>query len=113
MTAAVELCESNESTGESITHNVTNLNWGIVDEANTDYANHPVSAGQNAMFKLDRLHVTAFNGSNKIDNIQIWKSNGTYVTDETIDSVLHTVQGNYDTYKVTAYTQPNTNLMTG
>ena len=113
MAAAVELCESNESTGESITHNVTNLNWGTVDEPNTVYANHPVTAGQNAMFKLERIHLTALNGSNKIDNIQIWKSNGNYVTDESIKSVWHTVQGNYDTYKVTAYSQPNTTTMSG
>jgi hypothetical protein len=103
MVATVEICESNGSS-ETVTHNVTNLNCGDTEAANLDYAAFPIPQGQNAYAKLARIHWSA-GTANKLDNFQAYKSAGAYKTGEGIQASLHTVQGNYDTVKVTTYTQ--------
>lgn len=107
MAATVEICESNENSGEEITHNITNMNYGSVDDPNLTPASYPVTVGEFSFFKLIRLHVTAMGTSNQIDNVRVWKSAGDYVTDEGIQASLHETQGTYDGIKVTAYATPN------
>jgi len=106
MAATVEICESN-TVSETITHNVTNLNWGNSDAPNLAYASYPVTAGNNAFIKYDRLHVTAMGGSNKIDNTQIFKSAGGYVTGEGIQTCLRT-----SGYTAVTYATPVTTTYT-
>lgn len=89
MVATVELCEANGA-GETITHNVSSLNCGSIDAANLVPASYPINAGENACHKMVRVHVTAMGGSNKIDNIQVWKSAGAYATGEGIQTNLRT-----------------------
>lgn len=101
--AAVEICESNDDSGESITHNVGDLDCGSIDAANLDPTANPVTVTEFAFFKLVRIHCTAINDSNQIDNFRVWKSAGDYVTDEGIQCNLHETQGSYDTYKITAW----------
>ena len=101
--AAVEICESNDDSGEAITHNVDDLDCGSTDAANLTPADYPVVVTENAYFKLVRIHCTAINDSNQIDNFRVWKSAGSYVTDEGIQCNLHETQGSYDTYKITAW----------
>ncbi len=74
--ATVEICESN-TVGETVTHNVTNINYGSSDAPNLVTATYPITRGTNSYEKYERLHVTAMGTSTKIDNIQIWKSAGT------------------------------------
>ena len=90
MAATVEIDEQNGAAPGSPTHNITNLNYGIVDEPNTDYANHPIPVPGNSMTKYNKLDVTNMGGSNIIDNIRIWKSAGAYLTDEGIQTNLRT-----------------------
>ena len=104
--AAVEICESN-TVSETVEHNVSNLNWGNSDAPNLAYATYPVTAGLNAYEKYIRLHVTAINDSNKIDNIQIWKSAGAYVTDESIQTNLKT-----SAYSAKSFATPSTTTFT-
>jgi hypothetical protein len=104
--AAVEICESNTDL-ETVTHGISNINYGVADEPNTDYANHPIPVPGNSMRKEIRLHVTAMNDSNKIDNIRIWKSAGAYLTDEGIQTNLKT-----SAYSATAYVTPSTTTYT-
>jgi hypothetical protein len=89
LTATVELCESN-TVAETIEHNISNINYGNADVPNLVPATYPITAGENSYIKYIRLHVTAMGGSNKIDNIQIWKSAGAYVTGEDIQTNLET-----------------------
>ena len=89
MAATVEICESNGA-GETVTHNITNLNFGSTDSANLDVATYPITVGTHSYEKYIRIHVTAWGGSNKIDNIQIWKSGGAYLTGEGIKTNLTT-----------------------
>ena len=70
MAATVELCESN-GVGETIEHNISNMNFGSDDSPNITPATYPIVAGDNSFEKWYRLHVTAMGSSNKIDNIQI------------------------------------------
>jgi len=95
--ATVELCESNTG-GETITHNITNMNYGDDDSPNLTPATYPIKAGENSFEKWLRLHVTAMGDSNAIDNIQIWKSAGAYVTGEGIQTNLKTSAYTAETY---------------
>lgn len=105
MVATVELSESNGA-GPTVTDGITNLNFGVVDEANTDYANHPIPIPGNSMEKYIRLH-WASGTANKIDNIQIWKSAGAFLTGEDIQTNLKT-----SAYSQTTYVQPTTTTYT-
>jgi hypothetical protein len=106
MVATVELCESNGA-GETVTHSISNLNYGNTDAANLTPASYPITVGNNSYRKEVRLHVTAMGGSNKIDNVQIWKSAGAYVTGESIQTNLTTTG-----YSATAYVTPATTTYT-
>lgn len=87
MVATVEIDESNGA-GETITDGITNGNYGSVDSANLAVATNAVTAGNNSFEKWWKLD---FGGTfNTIDNLQIWKSAGNYVTGEGIDTNLRT-----------------------
>lgn len=73
MAATVEICESNSS-GETVSHNITNSNMGSTDAANMTAASYPVTPGNNTYEKWQRVHVTAMGGSSKIDNLKIWRT---------------------------------------
>ena len=111
MAATVEICESNGST-ETITHNISNDNWGATDAANLTPSSYPITVGANGFFKLQRVHVTG-GTFNKVDNIRAWISAGAYVTGEGVQCSMSTIQGTYDTYKITAFAQPNATTYSG
>jgi len=96
MVATVEICESNGA-GEVVTHNINNVNYGNADVPNLVPATYPIVAGQRSYHKYIRLHVTG-GTFNKIDNIQIWKSAGNYVTGESIQTNLKTSGYSPETY---------------
>lgn len=73
MAATVEICESNGA-GETITHGITNSNWGTTDAANLDPVAYPITPGNNSYEKFQRFHVTAMGGSSKIDNLRVWRT---------------------------------------
>lgn len=73
MAATVEICESNGA-GETVTHNVSNMNMGSTDAANLDPVANPITPGNRSFVKYHRLHVTAMGGSSKIDNIKTWRT---------------------------------------
>lgn len=104
--ATVEICESNGA-GETVTHNVSNINYGNTDAANLVAATYPIPVGSNSYIKYHRVHVTAMNDSNKIDNIQIFKSAGAYVTGEGIQTNLKT-----SGYSAATYATPVTTTFT-
>jgi len=87
--ATVELSESN-TVSETVHDGINNINYGSDDSYDLVPATYPITAGENSYEKWIRLHVSAMGDSNKIDNIQIWKSAGAYVTGETIDTNLKT-----------------------
>lgn len=97
MAATVELCESNGA-GETIEHNISNINFGDDDGPNLTPADYPIVAGDKSYEKYLRIHVTAMGSSNKIDNLQMWKDSGDYLTGETIDANLVTGGYTSETY---------------
>jgi len=88
MAAVVEICESNGG-GETITHNVSHLNCGSTDAANLVAATYPITVGGYAYIKYWRYHWTS-GAANKIDNLRVWKSAGTYDTGIGIQCNLRT-----------------------
>jgi hypothetical protein len=106
MVATVELDESN-TVSETVTHNVSNINVGNDDSPNLTPASYPITAGQNAYEKYLRFHVTAMGGSNKIDNLQIWKSAGAYPTGGGIQTNLET-----SSYSAVSFATPSTSTFT-
>jgi len=104
MAATFELSESNGA-GETVTDGISNLNYGSVDSPNLDPATYPITAGQNSYEKWVRCHFTGT--FNKIENIQIWKSAGDYVTGESIKTNL-TTSG----YSAATYSTPTQSTST-
>ena len=107
MAATVEICGSNGA-GETVTHNLSNINFGNVDAANITTSANPITVGTNSFVKYIRLHVTDIGTSNKIDNIQIWKLSGEYVAGEGIFTNLQT-----SSYTATSYATPTTTQYAG
>lgn len=110
MAATVEICESNGA-GETVSHNVTNVNMGNTDAANLDPVAYPVTPGNNTYEKFQRIHVTNLGGSSKILNLQIWRTgalggSATHLTNARTSSYAGAVSyATPDTTEVAAATQ--------
>lgn len=71
--------ESNGA-GPDITVNISNLNFGSVDDHELTPVDDPIVAGDNSFGKYIK---GAFSGSfTRIDNIKFWKASGSYVAGE-------------------------------
>jgi len=86
-----------ESNGTAETTSVaSNINYGSTDSANLTPASYPITASENSYEKWERCY---WSGTfNKIENLQIWKSAGSYVTGESIDTNLTTTGYSQDSY---------------
>lgn len=102
MPATVQINEYNGA-GETETTNVANWNYGNTDAPALTPSSFPITAGQNSFTKYWKLDVTNMGGSNKIDNLQCYKSAGAYVTGEGIQCSLRT-----SGYSQPAYATPTT-----
>ena len=105
MAATVDLLECN-SAGQTTTSAISNINFGSTDAANLVYTSFPITVGTNSYDKYIKVRVSAWDVSNKIDNLQIWKSAGNYVAGERIVTNL-TASGyssvSYATPALTSY----------
>jgi len=104
--ATVYLSESNGA-GPTVTDNITNCNYGNTDAFQLVPATWPIPVSENSYTKWWRIKLDALGGSNKIANLQIWKSVGAYVTGEGIQTNLRTsgyVNTTYVTPTKTTYT---------
>lgn len=81
MAATIQWSESNTS-GETVTDNISNLNFGSNDSVNIVPATYPVVSGENSFQKYFRIKVGGT--FTEISNMKFWKSAGAYVTDESI-----------------------------
>jgi hypothetical protein len=98
MAATYELSETN-LVGAVVTDGITSINYGSNDSPNIVVATYPITYGTNSFEKYIRLHFT--NTFNKIENLQIWKSAGAYVTGEGIKTNLTTIG-----YSAASYATP-------
>lgn len=107
MAATVEIDESNGGT-ETITHNITNSNYGSVDSVNLVAATNPITAGQNSFEKWQRWHVTAMGGSVSIRNLKFFSTAPSANTSHHFNG--HTSEATYDSanHKQTVYAAPAT-----
>lgn len=104
MPATVEIDESNGAT-ETLTHAITQSNYGAVDAANLNATTNPLIPGDNAFEKWQRLHITAMGGSAVVRNLRYFGTAPAANTTHNFNG--HTVQGTYDgaNHKQTAYAQ--------
>lgn len=72
MAATVEIDEANGA-GETLTHGITNSNWGSSDTVNLTAADYPITPGNNSYEKWQKIHVTAMGGATKINNLKVWR----------------------------------------
>jgi len=71
MPAAIDICESNTG-GETVSHDVANINFGSNDSTEIVIATYPINRGDYSYEKWLRYHVSNLSGSNQIDNLQVW-----------------------------------------
>lgn len=71
--ATVEICESNGA-GETVTHSITNSNFGSTEAAQLDNTAYPITAGNRSYAKYQRFHVTAMGGSTSILALKVWRT---------------------------------------
>lgn len=88
MAATVRIDESNGA-GETITNGITNSNFGSTDAANLVAATYPITAGNYAYEKYQKLEVTAMGGSSVIKDIKVWYS-GTLSGSDTLKTNART-----------------------
>ena len=72
MPATIEIDEANGE-GETLSHNVANLNMGNVDAKEIVAKDHAIAPGANSFEKYIKFHVTNMGGSSKIDNIRVYR----------------------------------------
>ncbi len=84
--ATVFISESNQA-GEVVTDNISNINFGSVDQPNIVTANHPVIVGEFSYQKYLRFKVASLGTSTTIKDLRYWKSAGVYVTNENIYTI--------------------------
>ncbi len=107
--ATVYISESNGA-GEVVTDNISNINFGSVDQPNMVAASHPVIIGENSYFKMLRFRVASLGDSTTVKDLRYWKSAGALVTDE----ILSVADGltrltHPGTTTPITYLQPNSN----
>lgn len=73
MAATVEIDEANGA-GETLTHGITNSNMGSSDAANVDTTANPITPGNRSFIKYQKIHVTAFSTTSKINNLKVWRT---------------------------------------
>lgn len=106
MAATVQLNEYN-GVGTTETTGISNINFGNSDTPNLTPSSTPITAGANSYIKYIKFDLTNLSTSNKIDNLQFYKSAGAYVTGEGIQCSLRT-----SSYAAPSYATPATTTYT-
>lgn len=83
--ATIVISESNGS-GETVTDNISSVNFGAADSVNLTASSYPITPGNNSFEKWIRFRVSAMGDATAIDNIMIYApsasfpvSTGTYL----------------------------------
>jgi len=107
MPAVVEIDESNGAV-ETVTHGITNSNYGAVDTVNLTASAAPITAGQNSFEKAQRWHVTAMGGAVSVRAFRFYATPPAANAAHYYNGSL--VQATYDSanHKITAYAVPST-----
>lgn len=100
MALTIEICESNGA-GETVTHALTNCNFGASDSANLTRTSSRIAATAYSYEKYWRVHVSNIGGLTSVSDIRIWKSYGTLGTGVTVDANLKT-----SSYSSSSYATP-------
>lgn len=105
MAATVEIDELNGTSPGTRTHNISNTNYGEVDQVNLDPVANPITPGNNSFQKWQQFHVTALGGSVSIQNLKYFATTPAANTTHQFNG--NTVQGSYDATKKTVFETPD------
>lgn len=97
MAAQVYISESNGA-GEVVTDNISNINFGSVDQPNIVAANHPIIVSEYSYGKYLRFKVNNMGGSTTIKDFRNWASIYVPVTGERLREQNFVVVGAAITY---------------
>ena len=106
MAANVEIDETNGTAPGTLTDNITNSNYGVVDSVNLDPIANPITPGVNSFTKWQQWHLVALGGSIQIENLKYFNGGGV-AADTAHQFNGNTVQGSYDSTKKTVYETPD------
>ena len=114
--ATIVISESNGS-GETVTDNISSVNFGSADSVNLTASSFPITPGNNSFEKYIRLRVSAMGDATAIDNIKIYApsasfpvSTGTYLKSNLKTSAYSAAT--YATPVATTSTVATTNIAT-
>lgn len=105
MAATVEIDETNGTSPGVITHNISNTNYGEVDQVNLDPVANAITPGNNSFQKWQRYHLTALGGSVAIQNLKYFATTPSANTVHKFNG--NTSQGPYDATKKTVFETPD------
>src|SRR4030095_10857026 len=105
MPAVVEIDESNGSV-ETVTHGITNSNYGATDTVNLNASAAPITAGANSYEKAQRWHVSAMGGAVSVRAFRFYATPPAANAAHYYNTRL--VQATYDSanHQITAYADP-------
>ena len=95
MAATVTIAEYN-GVGATRTASVTNLNYGTVDEVNTDPVANPITPGSNSMEKWNALVIGAIDTALAIRNLRVFVNAAPTDADDDHFNNCHVTQLTYD-----------------
>lgn len=105
MAATVEIDERNGADPGTLTHGISNSNYGTNDSVNLNPTTYPIVPGNNAYQKWQQWHVSAMGGSVSVKNLKYFGTAPAANTSHVFNG--HTVQGTYDGSKKTVYETPD------
>lgn len=73
MPAVLRINERNGVVPGTVTHGITNLNFGNIDAAHLSYTAHPIRRGQNSFDKWIKLEWYT-GAANRLSNFKFWRS---------------------------------------
>lgn len=108
--ATVYISESNGA-GEVVTDNISNINFGSVDQPNIVAANHPIIQGEYSYSKFLRFKLDNLGTSTTIKDLRMWQSAGALVSGESIGcnakAAAPTITDGQYTANLPAYAAPD------
>jgi len=109
MAAATVFISESNGAGEVVTDNISNLNFGSVDQPNLVAANHPIIVSEASYFKMLRFKVQSLGTSTTIKDLRWWKSAGVFLTQESIEAIDRQAGGGNNNVAYVTPVQTNSN----
>ena len=78
MAAATIVISETNGSGETVTSNISSVNFGSADSVNLTASAYPITPGNNSFEKYIRLQISAMGDATQIDNIQVYAPSASF-----------------------------------